>query len=76
MVTIIDFKQRVNSEGKEYGVLVIQGAIETVRSQMEKPEALTTLRRNMINYLNIRSSDHLPCQSELARSGQGVRFFQ
>ena len=42
---------------------------------MEKPEALTTLRQNMINYLNIRSSDHLPCQSELARSGQGVRFF-
>jgi hypothetical protein len=42
---------------------------------LEKPEALTTLRRNMINYLNIRSSDHLPCQSELARSGQGVRFF-
>jgi hypothetical protein len=33
MVTIIDFKKRANSEGKEYGVLVIQGAIETVRSQ-------------------------------------------
>ena len=33
MVTIIDFNTRVNSEGKEYGVLVIQGAIETVRSQ-------------------------------------------
>ena len=33
MVTIIDFKQRVNQEGKEYGVLVLQGAIETVRSQ-------------------------------------------
>jgi hypothetical protein len=33
MITIIDFKQRVNSEGKEYGVLVIQRAIETVRSQ-------------------------------------------
>ena len=30
MVTIIDFNTRVNSEGKEYGVLVIQGAIETV----------------------------------------------
>jgi len=42
---------------------------------VEKPEALTTLRRNMINYLNIRSPGHLPCQSELARSGQGVRFF-
>ncbi len=33
MVTIIDFKQRVNKEGKEYGVLVLQGAIETVRSK-------------------------------------------
>jgi hypothetical protein len=26
--------------------------------------------------LNIRSSGHLPCQPESARSGQGVRFFQ
>ncbi len=42
---------------------------------MEKPEALSILRRNMINCLNIRSSDHLPCQSELARSGQGSPFF-
>lgn len=33
MVTIIDFKQRVNKEGKEYGVLVLQGKIETVRSK-------------------------------------------
>jgi hypothetical protein len=42
---------------------------------MEKPEALTTLCQNMINFLNIRTPDHLPCQSELARGGQGVRFF-
>ena len=40
------------------------------------PEALTTLRRNMFYYLNIRLSGHLPCQSELIRSGQGVGFFQ
>jgi hypothetical protein len=46
-----------------------------IRHILEKPEDLTTLRRNMINYLNIRSLGHLPCQSELARSGQGVRFF-
>jgi hypothetical protein len=30
---------------------------------LEKPEALTTLRRNMMNYLNLRSPGHLPCQS-------------
>ena len=42
---------------------------------LEKPEALTTLRRNMINYLNIRSLGHLPCHPESARSGQEVRFF-
>jgi hypothetical protein len=41
MVTIIDFKQRVSSEGKEYGVLVIQGAIETIRSQKTNRPYLT-----------------------------------
>jgi len=29
--------------------------------RVEKPEALTTLRQNMINYLNIRSLGYLPC---------------
>ena len=43
---------------------------------MEKPEALTILRRNVINYLNIRTPGHLPCQPDLARSGQVVCFFQ
>jgi len=52
------------------------GIISCSGKHVEKPVALTTLRRNMINYLNIRTPDHLPCQSELARSGQGVRFFQ
>lgn len=41
MVTIIDFKQRVNTEGKEYGVLVIQGSIETVRSKKTDRPYLT-----------------------------------
>ena len=43
---------------------------------MEKPEALTPLRWNVINKLNIRTPDHLHCQPESARSGQVVRFFQ
>lgn len=41
MVTIIDFKKRVNQEGKEYGVLVLQGAIETVRSKKTDRPYLT-----------------------------------
>lgn len=41
MVTIIKFKKRVNQEGKEYGVLVLQGSIETVRSQTTNRPYLT-----------------------------------
>ena len=43
---------------------------------MEKQEALTILRRNVINQLNIRTPGYLPCQPDLARSGQVVRFLQ
>ena len=41
MVTIIDFKQRVNQKGKEYGVLVLQGSIETVKSKKTNRPYLT-----------------------------------
>lgn len=41
MVTIIEFKKRVNTEGKEYGVLVLQGSIETVRSKQTNRPYLT-----------------------------------
>jgi len=41
MVTIVDFKKRLNAEGKEYGVLVLQGAIETVRSKKSNRPYLT-----------------------------------
>jgi len=43
---------------------------------VEKTEALTTLRQKVINDLNIRTPGHLPCQPKSARSGQEVRFFQ
>ena len=33
MVTIVDFQTRKTSEGKEFGVLILQGGIETVKSQ-------------------------------------------
>ena len=41
MVKIIDFKKSVNQEGKEYGVLILQGAIETVRSKTTNRPYLT-----------------------------------
>jgi hypothetical protein len=40
--------------------------------KLEKPEALTTLRRNEIFYVNIRIPKHLLGQSESARGGQPV----
>ena len=42
---------------------------------LEKPEALTFLRRNEIYWVNFRITRHLHGQPESARSGQGVRFF-
>jgi hypothetical protein len=47
MVTIIDFKKRENKEGKEYGVLVIQGAIETVRSKTTNRPYLTAKKASV-----------------------------
>ena len=43
---------------------------------MEKPEELTTLRRNEIFWVNFRITRHLHGQPESARSGQVVRFFK
>ncbi len=43
--------------------------------QVGKPESLTTLRRNELRRLTFRILMGLPGQSELARSGQRVRFF-
>jgi hypothetical protein len=33
MVTIIDYSKRVNSDGKEFNVLILQGGLELVKSQ-------------------------------------------
>lgn len=33
MVTIVDYSKRVNSEGKEFNVLILQGGLELVKSQ-------------------------------------------
>ena len=73
-VAIVIMMNAGNGKSKG-GLFTIKEYLENKYALLEKPEALTTLRRNMINYLNIRSLDHLPCQPELARSGQGVRFF-
>ena len=56
MVTIIDFKKRENSEGKEFAVLILQGEIETVRSKTtnrpyitaRKSSVPTTLDENLL----------------------------
>ena len=47
--------------------------IEDLR--VEKPVSLTTLRRNEVCRLTFRILTGLPGRSELARSGQRVRFF-
>jgi hypothetical protein len=46
-----------------------------VEALLENPEALTILRRKVINKLNIRTPGHLPCQPESARGGLVARFF-
>jgi hypothetical protein len=33
MVTIVDYSKRVNSEGKEFNVLILQGGLELVKSR-------------------------------------------
>jgi hypothetical protein len=43
---------------------------------MEKPEALTILRRNEFFWVNFRIPRHLVDQPESARNGQWHRFFQ
>ena len=47
-----------------------------VQHYLEKPVSLTTLRRNEVCRLTFRILTGLPGRSELARSGQRVRFFQ
>jgi hypothetical protein len=44
--------------------------------KVEKPVSLTILRRNEVCRLTFRILTGLPGRSELARSGQRVRFFQ
>ena len=33
MVTIVDFKKRINSEGEEFNALILQGGLEMVKSK-------------------------------------------
>lgn len=47
MVTIVDFKKRESAEGKEYGVLVLQGAIQTVRSQKTNRPYITAKKTSV-----------------------------
>ena len=47
MVTIIDFKKRENSEGEEFGVLILQGGIETVRSKTTNRPYITARKSSV-----------------------------
>ncbi|MCK4921093.1 MAG: hypothetical protein KAS71_08605 [Bacteroidales bacterium] len=47
MVTIIDFKTRENSEGIEFGVLILQGDIETVRSKTTNRPYITARKSSI-----------------------------
>lgn len=47
MVTIVDFKKRENADGKEYGVLILQGEIETVRSMKTNRPYITAKKTSV-----------------------------
>ena len=47
-----------------------------LKSLLEEPEVLITLRRTEIFNVNLRIPKHLPDQSGSARDGQAVHLFQ
>ena len=60
-----------------YDVTPEGGIVKTEPAyKVDKSAALTTLSRNMMYYINLRTPGHLPGQSESAKGGQVVRFFQ
>ena len=64
MVTIVAYEKRENSEGEEFNVLILQGDVETVRSQQTgKP------------YLTARKAS-IPCTfgDEMAKSLIGTKL--
>lgn len=63
MVTIVDFMKRESAEGKEYGVLVLQGEIQTVRSQKTNRPYITARKTSVPTTLNEEFAKNLVGQT-------------
>ena len=63
MVTIIDFKKRKTAEGKEFGVLVLQGDIVAVKSKTTNRPYITAHKTSVPTTLNEAFAKNLVGQS-------------
>jgi hypothetical protein len=66
MVTIIDFKKRTNSEGKEFLVLILQGDVELVQSK-ETGNFYATARKASIS----TTFDEFTCRNIIGKQLPG-----